>query len=114
MSSEDNQPIELNANELRQKINLETGQISWAELQRYFAKGVVIAIDNTLDLVETAAKFAEDDQNKVKAWLEQGQVFQLDDDTARQWAADQPDFWAVVVMPWVLVQKQQQNGETDD
>ena len=31
--------------ELRAKINAETGKIGWKELERHFARGVVITVD---------------------------------------------------------------------
>ncbi len=100
-----NESIQPNAQELRQKLNLETGQLRWSELQRYFARGVVVIVGPELDLIEVAARFAEDDKPAIQKWLEQAQITRAHDEHAKRWAAHEPDFWAVVVTPWVLVQE---------
>lgn len=98
-------PVELNAEELLQKLNLETGRLHWPELQRYFARGVVVVVNPELDLVETAACFVEDDKAKIETWINQGQITRAHDEHARRWAERESDFWAIVVTPWVLVQE---------
>jgi len=95
---------ELNAEELRQKIKLETGQLSWQELQRHFAHGVVVVVSQELDLIEVAAAFAEDDKARFEAWIEANKVWRAKDDDAIQWHASNAEFWSAVVAPWVLVQ----------
>jgi hypothetical protein len=90
---------------LRARLNLETGRIDWAELQRHFARGVVIRVGPGLDLVEVAGRFAEDDQAAVAAWLAAGALAKADAVDARGWQQRQARFWAVVVAPWVLVQE---------
>ena len=87
-----------------QKLNLETGKINWLELQRYFARGVVIIVAKELDLVEVARQFSRNNKKVVQQWLDQGLVKHATDDDARQWHQKQQDFWAVVTAPWVLVQ----------
>ncbi|ODU01956.1 MAG: hypothetical protein ABS89_06365 [Thiobacillus sp. SCN 63-1177] len=61
---------------LRAKLNLETAQLGWPELERHFARGDVIKV-----IARAGIADAED------------------------WHARQPLFWAVVVAPWVLVQE---------
>ena len=97
--------VELNAAELRQKLNLETGQLSWSELQRHFARGVVVVVDQQLDLIEVAAAFAEDDKCRIEKWIQPGQPARAHDEHALIWAKQEPDFWSVVVAPWVIVQE---------
>lgn len=97
--------IELNSEELRQKINLETGSIEWSELVRHFAKGMVVVIGADLDLIEVAERFAADDQTQVAAWIEQDKISRAQDDDARRWHENDSTFWSVVVAPWVLVQE---------
>ncbi len=96
--------IEFNEEELKVKLNTETGRISWRELLPHFARGVVIRVAGELDLVEVAARFAADDKERVAAWLTRGEVVRASDEDARSWNQSQPEFWAVVAAPWVLVQ----------
>lgn len=90
----------------RDLLNAQTAKIEWQELQRHFARGMVIKVAPGLDLVEVAARLVADDKAAFEGWLEQGLVCNASDDDARAWSDSQPTFWAVVVAPWVLVQPQ--------
>ncbi|MDH5181425.1 MAG: DUF2288 domain-containing protein [Gammaproteobacteria bacterium] len=90
---------------MRQKLNLETGKLSWPELARHFARGVVIVISPELDLIEVAAVFSKDEREQVENWLHRGLIHRAMDDDARRWEAQNPCFWSTVVAPWVLVQE---------
>ncbi|MCG6935369.1 MAG: DUF2288 domain-containing protein [Proteobacteria bacterium] len=91
--------------ELRQRLNLETGQLSWDELQRYFAQGVVLVVEKGLDLVDVAASFAEDNRESIEILLHSQQLHQATDSEARNWHDSKARFWAVVVAPWVIIQQ---------
>ena len=97
--------VELNDAELRQKINLETARLNWPELARFFARGVVIKAAPDIDLIETAARIAENDTQAVEAWMQSGQLQRASDSDARAWNDRESTFWSVVVAPWVLVQE---------
>jgi len=90
---------------LETQLNTETGPIRWAELERHFARGVVVRVDGALDLVAVAAAFVRDDEPTVMAWMTAGQVARASADDARDWHQRDPDLWAVVAAPWVLVQE---------
>lgn len=90
---------------LKNKLNAETGKISWQELQRHFARGVVIKVDAAADLVAVAVHFVQDDNDSVARLLNTGEVSKASDTDASDWQARNPVFWAVVVAPWVLVQE---------
>ncbi|MGD8546498.1 MAG: DUF2288 domain-containing protein, partial [Thiohalophilus sp.] len=97
------EPVELNAEELRQKLNLETGKLSWEELQRFFARGVVVVAGPELDLIEVAVAFTEDKKQRIEQWIENDQLARANDEHALQWQARNTVFWSVVVAPWVIV-----------
>lgn len=86
------------------KVNLETSQIPWLELQRFFAAGLAIAVDESLDLVEVAYQFSIDNKTLVQQWLSQGLIGPVSDNQANDWVEQKSDVWAVVVKPWILVQ----------
>ena len=86
----------------------EAGKITWQELQPHFARGIVVAVATSLDLIDVATRFARDESVTVQAWLGQGRVAPVSDDQARQWTASNPLLQAVVVAPWVLVQESRQ------
>jgi|SRR5690554_714999 hypothetical protein len=94
----------MNDDLLNTKITLETAQIRWHELQRFFASGHAIAVDNQLDLIQVASSIAQDDAAQLKQWMEQGLVDTVADQQAQQWYEQDVSVWAVVIKPWVLVQ----------
>jgi len=87
------------------KVNLETSQIAWLELQRFFAAGLAIAVDKQLDLVEVAFQFSIDNKQQVESWLNSRLVALVSDQQAIDWHGNNANVWAVVVKPWVLVQE---------
>ncbi len=88
----------------RASVNLETAQIAWRELQRFFASGVAIAVSPELDLIEVAFQVSEDNAEQVAQWMATGQVVRVTDEQAMAWYEADADVWAVVVRPYVLVQ----------
>lgn len=89
----------------RAKMNLETSQIAWKELQRFFASGAAVQVSAELDLVEVAYQISEDNKPQVEQWLLAGQVGKVSDTQAQTWFDADAEVWAVVVSPYVLVQE---------
>jgi hypothetical protein len=90
---------------LKARLNTETAKIGWSEIQRFFAKGQVFVVASKLDLIDTAAKMINDEKSSIKEWLEQGLILQATINDAKRWNENDPDLWAVVVAPWILVQE---------
>jgi hypothetical protein len=90
---------------LHAKLNMETSQIAWSELLRFFAGGHVIVVSNDLDLVDVAARFSIDDTAAVQQWLSDGKIARATDEQARAWLEPDTLLWTVVARPWVLVQE---------
>ena len=90
---------------IRDKLNAETGKMEWHELERYFAKGVVINVDASLDLIDVAAAMIEDDKERISAWMDAAVLGPPKDSDVVQWVENKPLFWAVVVAPWVVIQE---------
>ncbi|MCK9635881.1 MAG: DUF2288 domain-containing protein [Methylobacter tundripaludum] len=89
----------------REKVNLETSQIAWKELQRFFASGSAVFVAPDLDLVEVAYQFSIDNKDQVASWMQNNQLALVSDQQAIAWLEEDADVWAVVVKPWILVQK---------
>ena len=87
------------------KLLAETAKIAWPELERFFARGMLLRVARDLDLVTVAAAIAEDDSTQVAQWLSAGLVERMQAETAADFAARDPQLWAVVVSPWVCVQE---------
>ncbi|PYC25743.1 DUF2288 domain-containing protein [Pseudomonas alcaligenes] len=93
------------ASTLYAKLLGETAKIAWQELQPFFARGQLLWVSPALDLVEVAQAVAEDQGDKVAAWLQAGQVAKVDEPQAQDYLERDPELWAVVVAPWVLIQE---------
>ena len=79
--------------------------LTWLELQRHFARGVVLVAESTLDFLDVATALVGDDVESTGAWTREGLLHRAMDDDARRWVEAQATFRAVVVAPWVLVQE---------
>ena len=86
------------------KLLGETAKIGWSELERFFARGMLLLVARDLDLVSVAEAVAADDSQQVAHWLSAGLVERLQAETAAEFAERDPELWAVVVSPWVCVQ----------
>lgn len=91
--------------ELRRRLSGETGKLGWTELERHFARGVLVKVGPGLNLVEVAAAMIRDDKAAVESWLASGRIARVSTEDAVAWNARRPEFWAVVTAPWVLVQE---------
>jgi len=97
--------MSLSNEEIKAKLNLETGKLSWPELEQFFAKGVVVCVDKKRDLIEVAAALAEDQASKIAALLETNKIKKPDNEQAKLWHQNKQVFWVVVVAPWVVIQE---------
>ena len=87
------------------KLLGETAEISWKELEPFFTKGALLWVDAGLDLIEAAEGMAEDNREKVAAWLAAGSLGEVSATRALDLVERDPSLWAVVVSPWILIQE---------
>jgi hypothetical protein len=87
------------------KLLGETARITWEELQPFFAKGALLWVDSTLDLIAVAEAMAENQHAQVSAWLEAGTLAKVGEGKAADLLQRAPELWAVVVSPWVVFQE---------
>ena len=93
------------SNALYNEMHQQTGRIAWPELQRHYARGVLVIVVPDLDLIEVATVMAQNNTHLVEAWLSAGQLRRAQDNDARRWQEHSTEFWSCVVAPWVLVQE---------
>lgn len=89
--------------ELLDELTQEIGIVSWSELERHFARGSVILVDEHLDLIHVANCMIQDDTMQIKRWLDANQLLLAIDGLALGWSSSEISFEAMVVAPWVLV-----------
>jgi hypothetical protein len=95
-----------NDDELRLKVNRETGRLPWTELLKHFASGNVVWVANSLDLVDVAVRISHDDKANIKQWMDAGLLAKVSDEQAHGWLANDTLLWAAVVSPFILVQQE--------
>lgn len=95
---------QLTDDELNAVLNTETARINWLELQPHFARGQVIHVADSLDLVAVARELVRDNKARFESWTGEGLVGGVSNEQAQTWYDRKADVWAVVVAPWVLVQ----------
>jgi hypothetical protein len=91
--------------ELTRKLVGETARIRWHELERHFARGVLVTVERDLNLLEVAERMAADDATVVGQWLAEDRIRRTTTAEAERWADSDTEFWCVVVAPWALVQE---------
>ncbi len=85
----------------------QTAQMSWAEIMPIFAKGMVLWIASDQDLVAVAEQIINDDKKTISALMQQKALHNLKDEQALDFHQRDPELWAVVVAPWLIVQERQ-------
>lgn len=94
------------------EMHQQTARISWAELQRHYARGVLIIVAVDLDLIAVAAAMAQNNQQQVQTWIDASKLRRAQDDDARCWQEHASEFWSCVVAPWILVQDSAHRDQT--
>ena len=89
---------------LRAEFHSQTARIPWHDLQPHYARGAVVLVREDMDLVEVAIQLRRDNKARFEAWIAGGEVAGVTDEVASAWYQSNPEVWAVVVAPWVLVQ----------
>jgi hypothetical protein len=87
------------------KLLGETAVIEWKALERFWAKGDLIWVDPTLDLIEVAQAMAENRSESVALWRNAGTVGPVSSDQALDLQNRDPEIWAVVVSPFIVIQE---------
>lgn len=100
-----NPESDLPQSELQSKLNLETAQIAWRDLQTFFAAGSVVFVDPSQDMLYVAEQLVADNTTVFSQWVEKGWVGPVSDEQALEWYKQDALLWSVVIKPWVLVQK---------
>ena len=102
-------PMNQEPSTLYAKLLGETSTIEWDALQPFFAKGDLLWVDPALDLIEAAQAVTQDDAEKVAAWMASGVLGKMTEAQALDVLERDPQLWAVVVSPWVMVQERAGN-----
>lgn len=94
-----------NKSEKWHQLHAETAAIEWKDLERFFARGNLLRVDSTLDLVDAAHEIATDNKDTIQEWMNKGLLAGVSNDEANLWSKDKTELWSVIVLPWILVQQ---------
>lgn len=86
------------------KLLGETAIIEWKALERFWAKGDLIWVDPALDLITVAEAMAENRSDLFAKWRSDGTVGPVSADQALDLQTRDPEIWAVVVSPFIVIQ----------
>lgn len=86
------------------KLLGETAVIEWKALERFWAKGDLIWVDPSLDLIEVAQAMAENRSETFARWRDAGTVGPVSSEQAFDLQSREPEIWAVVVQPFIVIQ----------
>jgi hypothetical protein len=89
----------------QQRFEKELAKISFQELQKLFAKGMIVIVSSQVNLIEVAMKLHQDDSAIIELWIKEKKIIRAHDDHAKTWVAQRAELMAVTVAPWVLVQE---------
>ncbi|MCX7553937.1 DUF2288 domain-containing protein [Marinicella sp. S1101] len=95
----------------RARFAEQMAPISFQELQKHFAKGILIKVSDKMDLLDVAVAIHKDATEQVQDWMENGSLERAHDEHAKDWIARRSMLMAVTVAPWVLVQDIKQDVE---
>ncbi len=91
---------------LREKLEADLLETSWAPLAEHFAKGAVYLLDKDLELVEVGESMASDNLSEVKQWLDNGLLYPPTPEEALQFnKTDEVLFNMLIIEPYVLIQR---------
>ena len=87
------------------EVGRRTARIAWEERAQARAAGGLLGVVERLDLIDIGRALRADRSDLLAVWLADGSVYPIDDQRAIAWQRDNSRFWALVIAPFVLIQK---------
>ena len=84
------------------KLASYTGTVPWSYLLPHHSTGNLYFVDPSLNLTNVGVAISANEVDKVKAWLESGDLVKIEAIHAAQWQNGEMEFEALVVTPFVL------------
>lgn len=90
--------------ELIAKLNGETAVVAWKEIERFFAKGSLLLVEQGVDLIQCAADMSMDNGEEVGKLINEEKIQAMPVDFVKANCKPETEFWSVVVAPYILAQ----------
>ena len=87
-----------------EKLEKYTGVVDWEYLKPHFDSGALLYVDTCLNITDVGQVLADDDKDKIEAWLKSGDLVKPSEPHAKWWSENPQEFTALVVSPFVLMQ----------
>jgi len=91
--------------DLRDKLELEVGTADWQQLKPHFERGVIVIVENGLDIIDIALQIASNNTEQVQEWITSGAIIKPTLEQMELWELKELSFRSIVVAPFVLIQK---------
>ena len=90
--------------ELVAKLNGETAIVAWKEIERFFAKGDLLLIEQGVDLINCAADMSLDNKDEIGRLIKDEKIKAMSLEFVKANCQPETEFWTVVVAPYILAQ----------
>lgn len=95
----------LSAETLRERLEPQLGPVEYSDLAAHLGRDALFVVAPGLSLLECAIAVAQDDVDRVGAWLKSGELRKPTAAERRDWPTEEGRLWmSVPVRPFVLVQ----------
>ncbi len=88
-----------------QELKDECAPVFYKEIEKFFAKGMLVLVAEALDIIKVALAIQADDKQTMQKWIDQSLVVRVHDDHAIKWSKTNEPLMAITAVPWVLVQE---------
>ena len=102
----------LNSDQIFSKLNNETALVQWQEVELFFARGQMLQVEPSQDLVAVATSIAQDNKSQIEQLMQTGQLAQATAAWVKAHCVSDTQLWAVVVSPYLLVQLKNTDSST--
>ena len=89
---------------LEDKLKSEVDIADWKALNAHYQRDALITVSNDLDIVEVGLLIAEDNTEKVEAWLNEGKIGKPTEKDVENWKENSTEFTSLILSPYVLIQ----------
>lgn len=92
--------------DLHTKLKRQVDVCDWQMLIPSFTRGILVYLDSSLDIIETAIHITEDSAKLIKDYMTEGKLANVTDEQHQEWLLEPKlKFHMLVVTPYVLIQK---------
>ena len=88
-----------------QELKGECAPVFYKEIEKFFAKGMLVFVTNELDIINVALAIQNDKTEQMEQWIKDKQVIRVHDEHAISWSKTNEPLMAITAVPWVLVQE---------